>query len=233
MLSRLSSSLWSAGSTVTQKAKENPDTAANLAGDVGGFAQGLGAAAGEGLVGAGTGWLGNLVGGVSGLFSGGKAIYEQGMSGGAVGDIAAGASNILSMSPPIAAQVPLLGTIGGAAQAAGHAQSAYQLAGERDTGWAGNPFWNEVGATGLGAVNAAASLDPTGVSSMIAAGGSAALNSAGALSGRLLGEDYGFSATSAVGAGAHALFSGGRALASGAGALASGLGSALGWVRGP
>ena len=182
-----------------------------VTGDMAGLISGAGNAVeyagSSGLVSGALGAIGGSVGGAANLVGGVSSMREGSYAAG-LGDLAAGASGIAPMIPSLAASLPEagpLGLAGGVAQTLGHGYQAYQnYSDPRTQGqYADNPFWSEVGATGLGLANTAASLDPTGMSSMAVAGGSAAVNGLGALSGRVLGDDYSFTAASALGAGAH------------------------------
>ena len=130
-------------------------------------------------------------------------------------------------NPELAAATPGLGVAAGAMQALGHGYEAYTHIDEIDKGYQNNQFWTETGNATLGAANAIAALDPTGISSLYVGGTQMALDGIGALSGWIGGEDYRVSAGSAIGAAEHLVFDGGQALASGVMSAGSAIGGAV------
>jgi hypothetical protein len=205
------------------------------AGDIGGFLSGAGTAleatqGAAGLVSGGLGLAGGGLGSAANLVGGGSSMREGNYAAG-LGDLAAGVGGIAPMFG--LGDAAGLGLAGGVAQTLGHGMQAYQNYNDpKSQGqYADNPFWNEIGATGLGLANTAASLDPTGVSSMAVAGGSALVNGLGAASGRVLGDDYSFSAASALGAGAHLATNVASTAYNVGSSVVGGLGSLYNWAR--
>ena len=201
------------------------ETGRNLVGDGGNFLQGAGQALGEGVLGSAVGGVGNLGGGVGSIVSGVSSLREGSTASG-LGDLVGGGMGLASM---VTDSVPYLGTIGNAVSTAGHAVEAYNSADQIGGDWTGNKFWTETGATTLGAVNTLASLDPTGLSSMVASGVQGGVNMAGAASGwlgqKVLGADTSFSAPSMVGAGERALYNT-------ASTIGTGISGLYNWVTG-
>lgn len=220
-------------------AADTANTAGTLIGDTTGFIGGLmGGVPGAGVAGTG-GFIGNTMLGLSEIASGQWA--------GGLGDLGAGIMGGVGMlNPEMAASMPGLGVAAGSMQAIGHGIEAARHIDEIDGGYQNNQFWTETGSATLGALSAAAALDPTGVSSLYVGGTQLALDGIGALSGWALGEDYRFTAGSAVGALEHGLFDTGQAIASGGmaaydwatnggpgramDAVGSGLGTAATWA---
>lgn len=197
----------------------------DLTGGIGGLMTHGGNKAGGGLMGNAGGAVGNIMLGVSEL--------SQGQWGGGTGDLVSGLLNGAAMIPG-AANIPGLGIAAGAASAIGHGVEAARHIDEIDGGYQNNQFWTEAGWATVGGLNAVAAADPTGVASAAVGLGTFALDGIGALAGMIGGEDYRFSAGSAIGAAEHLIYDGGRAaigaIGDGIGAIGSGIGSAASWA---
>ena len=191
-----------------QEEVDVPDVAGSLAGDVGGLLE-YGAHATTGTrAGAGMGFAGDLLVGASEFAHGERAA--------GLGDMAAGVLTGAAAVPALTKRIPGLGVAAGLSTAVGHGVEAARHVDEIDKGYQNNQFWTNAGDATLGVADAAAALDPTGVSGMAVGATELALDGAGALSGALFGNDYRFTAGSAVGAGEHMLFDTGQAIAQGA-----------------
>lgn len=200
-------------------AADSANSAGTMIGDITGvIGSGMGGVGGAGVGGTGS-FIGNTMLGISEIASGQVA--------GGLGDLGAGVMGGVGMlNPEMASEMPGLGVAAGSMQAIGHGIEAARHVDEIDGGYQNNQFWTETGNATLGAANAIAALDPTGISSLYVGGTQALLDGAGWLSGTLLGEDYRFSAGSAVGALEHGIFDTGQAIGEGAMALGSGIGNA-------
>jgi hypothetical protein len=189
-------------------AADTANTAGTLIGDTTGVIGGLmGGASGAGFGGTGS-FIGNTMLGLSEI--------SQGQWAGGLGDLGAGIMGGVGMlNPAMAADMPGLGVAAGGMQAVGHGIEAARHVDEIDGGYQNNQFWTETGSATLGAASAIAALDPTGISSLYVGGTQLALDGLGSLSGWALGDDYRFTAGSAVGALEHGLFDTGQAIASG------------------
>jgi hypothetical protein len=211
----------------------------DLTGGIGGFMTHGGNSAGGNMMGAAGGAVGNIMLGVSEI--------SQGQYAGGIGDLASGVLNGAQMIPGLS-NMPGIGIAAGAASAVGHGIEAARHVDEIDGGYQNNQFWTEAGWATVGAANAIAAADPTGLASLYVGGTTFALDGLGALSGMVLGEDYRFSAGSAIGALEHGVFDTGQAIAAGAvgaydwatsggpgralGAVGDGIGTAANWVGG-
>lgn len=201
---------------------DNVGTLSTLSSDTAGVGSALATVAHD----SGGGVLNNAVGGAAGIMLGASEMAQGNWAAG-LGDAGQG---LLTGASAIAPNVPGLGVAAGLAGVAGHGAAAWQHRDEIDGGYQNNQFWNEAGYTTLAGLNAAAALDPTGISSLYVGAGSLALDGLGALSGAVLGDDYRFNAGSAVGAAEHLVFDTGQAIGQGAmaagGAIADGASSA-------
>jgi len=178
----------------------------DLTGGIGGFMTHAGNKGGGNTMGAAGGAIGNIMLGVSEI--------SQGQYAGGAGDLLSGVLNGAQLIPG-AANYPGIGIAAGAASAVGHGIEAARHVDEIDGGYQNNQFWTEAGWSTIGAANAIAAADPTGLASLYVGGTTFALDGLGALSGAVLGEDYRFSAGSAVGALEHGAFDTGQAIAAG------------------
>jgi hypothetical protein len=188
---------------------------------------------GMGKVGSGAGAAG-YGGAALGNFMLGASEIAAGQYAGGLGDMGASVMNTVGMlNPELAASTPGLGVAAGGMQMIGHGIEAAKHVDEIDKGYQNNQFWTETGNATLGGANALAALDPTGISSLYVGGTQLALDGVGALSGAIFGEDYRFSAGSAIGAAEHAVFDTGQAIGQGAmavgGALSDGYDAVMSW----
>jgi hypothetical protein len=184
-------------SHLADAAYNNPEEAAGVTGDLGAIAGGFAEGADSVL-----GGLGNAASTVGAVAST-RSNIRDGRYAAAAGDAAAGMASVASLAPSLMSSAPLIGTVGSAAQTAGHAVEAYRQSDKINDAYYDNPFWQEAGATALGAVNTAASMDMTGISSGALALGQGAVNGLGMATGAVLGGDYAFNASSLAGHAGH------------------------------
>lgn len=171
-----------------------------LMGDVGALFKGHGGGVG--------GFLGNTMLGVSEMRDGNYFAGASNVVGGML-------NGVQAISPRLAASMPGLGVAAGAANMIGYGAEAARHIDQIDGGYQNNEFWQNAGWSTIGGLNAAAALDPTGISSLYVGGGTLALDGIGALAG-WINPEWGFDAGSAVGAAEHLVFDTGQAIGQGA-----------------
>jgi len=111
------------------------------------------------------------------------------------------AESMAGMASPAVKAIPYVGAALGTGQALYHGNEMLKHTDQADGGYANNQFYTEMGEATLGGAGAVASFCPA--ASLYLGAGELAVNGLGWASGKLFGDEYGFSAGSVVGAAEH------------------------------